>query len=288
MDSNDTPVNLGSPPATLVRALTLLLRPLVKLLLNHGLTYPYLANLLKAVFVEVAEQEFPVQGKRQTDSRISLLTGVHRKDVKRLRHEAPLSEQAPAVVSLGAQLVARWTGLGEYLDEAGHPAALARLASEGGSRSFEALVESVSKDLRSRVVLDEWLRLGVARLDEQDRVCLNVEAFIPEKGFDEKAYYFGRNVHDHLAAGAHNLGGGKPPFIERSVYYHQLTPASVQVLSELSREHGMQALLAVNRRAMELQREDVENPDATLRMNFGIYYYSAPLQAPGASEVDDD
>ena len=88
--------------------------------------------------------------------------------------------------------------------------------------------------------------------------------------------------------GAHNLGGGKPPFIERSVYYHQLTPASVQVLSELSREHGMQALLAVNRRAMELQREDVENPDATLRMNFGIYYYSAPLQAPGASEVDDD
>jgi uncharacterized protein DUF6502 len=276
VDIRAIPFSLGAPAASLVAALTRLLRPLVRLMLNHGVTYPLLTDLLKSVYVEVAAEEFPVEGKKQTDSRISLLTGVHRKDVKRLRTEERRPENIPTAVSLGAQLVARWTGLPAYLDEDGEPRPLPRLASNGGPVSFEGLVESVSKDLRSRVVLDEWLRLGVARVDERDRVCLNVAAFIPERGFDEKAYYFGRNVHDHLAAGAHNLLGERPPFTERSVYYDKLTPAAVDALAQRAKEAGMQALQTVNRHAMELQRQTASDPEATLRMNFGIYFYNAP------------
>lgn len=273
----------GAPPASLIKALRRLLRPLVRLLLANGISYPSLASLLKSVFVEVAAEEFFIEGKPQTDSRISLLTGVHRKDVKRLHHGVLAREAPPAAVSLGAQLVARWTGVPQYLDEEGRPRPLARLASEGGALSFEGLVESVSKDIRSRVVLEEWLRLGVARIDEEGRVYLNAAAFIPEKGFDEKAYYYGQNLHDHLAASAHNLLGQKPPFLDRSVYYDQLSPASVQALAELSEMLGMQALQAVNRRAMELQQQDAESPTANLRMNFGVYYFSAGM-ADGTGE----
>jgi hypothetical protein len=111
-----------------------------------------------------------------------------------------------------------------------------------------------------------------------------VEAFIPERGFDEKTYYFGRNLHDHIAAGVHNLLGEKPPFMDRSVYYDNLTAESVQALMDLAGERGMQALQAVNRQAMELQRRDAGNPGATLRMNFGIYYYSASLDARRGGE----
>ena len=76
-------------------------------MLARGITYTYLADLLKGVFVEVADREFCIEGKAQTDSRISLLTGVHRKDVRRLRElEANSAEEIPPVVSLGAQLVA--------------------------------------------------------------------------------------------------------------------------------------------------------------------------------------
>lgn len=49
----------------------------------------------------------------------------------------------------------------------------------------------MSKDIRARSVLDEWLRLGIAHLDDQDRVRLNAEAFVPARGFEEKAFYFG-------------------------------------------------------------------------------------------------
>ena len=87
MSDNKVSQAPGQPPATLVTALRKLLRPLVRLLLSFQVSYPFLSTLLKSIYVDVADQEFSVDGKRQSDSRITLLTGVHRKDVKRLRDE---------------------------------------------------------------------------------------------------------------------------------------------------------------------------------------------------------
>jgi hypothetical protein len=260
----------------LVKALQRVLYPLVRLMLAKGVTYPYLAELLKTVFVSVAEREFRIEGKPQTDSRISLLSGVHRKDVRRLRLAArEPTEIVPNAVSLGAQLVAAWTGTPQYLNDQGHPLPLPRLASAAGDISFEGLVAGVSKDIRSRAVLDEWLRLGVVRLDEEDRVVLNTEAFVPQQGFEEKMFYFGHNLHDHAAAAAHNVLAEGNPFLERSVHYDALSDASLAELSELAEKVGMQAALAVNRRAMALEKRDAESGEATRRMTFGIYFYGA-------------
>jgi len=190
----------------------------------------------------------------------------------------------PRAVNLGAQIVAAWTASPKLTDSRGRPVPLPRLRNSGGERSFEALVESVSKDMRSRVVLDEWLRLGVARLDDDDRVCLDTGAFVPQKGFEEKVHYFGQNGHDHLAAMAHNLAGGKTPFVERSVYYSGLTPAAVAALTRLAERHGMRGIQAVNRRAAELKQSGTGRPEAVHRINYGIYLYSEPKAAAQASE----
>ena len=206
------PGKLASP---VLAALRKILRPLVRLLLTHGVTYPLITDVVKSTYVDVARREFRLTGKRQTDSRISLLTGVHRKDVKRLIEEGDRGGEGAPAVSLGGALVARWLGEADLTDERGNPLPLPRLASDGGKQSFEALVESVSKDIRSRVILDEWLRLGVVRLDRQDRVLLNPEALAPSRDFGEKLQFLEANVHDHLAAAVHNLSGGVPPMLER-------------------------------------------------------------------------
>ena len=264
-----------SPSPAFVVALRGVLRPLVRIMLSQGVTFPYLAELLKGLFVEVAEKEFRIGDKSPTDSRISLVTAVHRKDVNRLRQtlqsQTPL---VPSVVSLGAQLVARWMGVDRYLDSGGEPLPLPRFASEGGEISFEGLVASVNSDIRSRVVLDEWQRLGVVRFDDQRRVCLNVSAFVPAEGFDEKAFYFGHNLHDHAAAAAHNLMGGKPAFLERSVHYAELSEESIQSLAKQSEELGMKALLAVNKSALAAEKNDEALAVPRRRMTFGIYFYS--------------
>lgn len=265
----------------LIAALRRIFRPLVRFLLAQGVSYPYLAELLKSVFVEVATQsDFSLKGKRQTASRISLLTGVHRKDVKRLSAAHYESMLPPPNVSLGAQLVARWLGE-HYADADGHPLPLARLASVGDGKSFEELVASVSKDIRSRAVLDEWLRLGVVRVDEKDRVTLFVEAFVPKKGFDEKVFYLGQNVGDHLAAAVSNTLGRAAPFLERSVYYDELSRESIEELKKLGTELGVRALQQINRRAMELEARDAtERRTNDQRMNFGIYFFDADAKKP--------
>ncbi len=270
--SNPLPAAIPVPAPALLNALRKLLRPLIKLLLVNGLTYPQFSNLLKTLYVEIAREEFVLKGKAQTVSRISLLSGVHRKDVKRLGLNGAEESSIPPSVSLGAKLVALWTSAAEYLDETGQHLPLPRQASEGGAQSFEALVSAVSKDIRPRAILDEWLRIGIVHLDEQARVCLNTDAFVPKNGYEEKAYYFGQNLQDHIIAGAHNLLGQKPPFLERSVYYSALTLESSLELAELSKKCAMQALVTVNKRAQVLQTLDAGQPGANQRINFGVYF----------------
>jgi Family of unknown function (DUF6502) len=164
------PPRPGEPPRALTQAIVRLLRPLVRVLIAHGVTFPMLAQLLKDIYVGVAEEAFPLSGKAQTDSRLSLLTGVHRKDVRALRGRGRAGDRPSPVVSRNAQMMAIWAGAADYLDARGRPRALPRT---GGRPSFESLVESVSKDIRPRVVLDEWQRLGLIRIDEHERVHLN-------------------------------------------------------------------------------------------------------------------
>jgi hypothetical protein len=265
-----------NPPATLTAALLRVLRPVVRLAVAHGVTYPALAEILKTLFVDVARRDFPLpDGGAPSDSRVNLLTGVHRKELKRLREHAPdLSETVPEAVSLGAQLVAIWTGRAPFADAEGRAQPLPRLSSAGAEASFESLVASVSKDIRSRVVLDEWLRLGVATLNERDEVELRAEAFIPSAGFDEKLFYFGHNLRDHAAAAARNLDNAGPPLLERSVHYDALGAASIDELHALAKRLGMDTLHALNNRAMAFEARDADDPGARHRFTCGVYFYT--------------
>lgn len=284
----DTTPRLGGPSNVVIQAIRGVLRPLVRFMLSQGLTYTILTDLLKSIYVEVALNEFKLEKKRQTDSRISLLTGVHRKDVKRFSEMLEADAPPPENVTLGAQLVAKWVGQTPYVDQQGRPIPLARSAKAGGEKSFEALVASVSKDIRSRAILDEWLRLGVVHVDHDDCVCLNTEAFVPKQGFAEKAYYFQHNLHDHIAASVHNMLELGPPFVERSVYYDTLTKASATELASLGEALGMQALQTVNRRALILAGKDAAHPDANQRINFGIYFYHTKQDSTQSEPTDND
>lgn len=267
-----------TPSPALLAALRSLLRPLVRLLVGRGITCPMLAELLKDVYVDVAEKDYGAgDAARPSDSRVTLLTGIHRKDVKRLRGEpAVTADEMPENVALGAQIVAAWSA--KFRDAKGRPRPLARLESQGGAESFEALVAGISTDIRARAVLDAWLRLGVVELDAEDRVILRHAAFVPSRGFEEKVFYFGHNVGDHLAAAAHNVLDGKPPFLERSVHYDSLDADSVAKLAALAERTGMKALQTVNREAMGAEARDKKSGEPKRRITFGIYFFSAPRE----------
>ena len=248
-------------------------------MLASGITYPFVAELLKGLFVDMAGKEFRLDDREPTDSRISLLSGVHRKDVRRLRQADPGRDDAmPDSVSFGAQLVANWVGETRFQDGEGRPLPLARWRADGGEPSFEELVASHSKDIRARVVLDEWLRLGIVGIDDEDRIVLNSDAFIPTEGLEEKLYFYSHNLHDHAAAATDNLLGIRQPRLERSVYYDELSAASIEDLDRQARQLGMKMLKALNRSAMDLEARDAKSLAEPHRFTCGIYFYSEPAK----------
>lgn len=271
-----------SPPPTLVKALRHVLRPIVRIMLAKGIGYGYLSDLLKEIFVDVAEKDFALEKKAQTDSRISLITGVHRKDVRRLRAQTYEPNAAPPSVSLGMRVVSAW-GAPPYADETGLPGPLPRLPSKGGELSFDGMVASVSKDIRARALLDEWLRLGVVRLDEQDRVILDTAAFIPSSSFDDKAFYFGHNLHDHAAAAVSNLLAEHCPFVERSVHHGNLSIEAVTALAKEAERSSMRLLHTLNRKAVESKDTKPPHAGEAQRFTFGVYFYAEP----GDEDVHD-
>jgi hypothetical protein len=268
-------VSSPSPPAApdLRPSLARLLRPLVRLAIQRGMTFPVLAELLRELFVDVARHDL-LRGRRaQTDSRVSLLTGIHRKELRRQRL-APAAP-APAALTLSSQIIARWLGLPPWVDAAGAPLPLPRSAP-APAPSFDALVASVTRDLRPRAVLDEWLSRGLVRLDAAERVVLNAAAYLPRPGGAEQLFYFGRNLHDHIAAAAANvLAEGPAPFLDRSVHYDRLPAPLADSLATLARQAAERALLEINRAALERLGAEAQAEPAgpSRRVNLGMFLY---------------
>lgn len=245
-----------------------LLRPLVRLCIRAGMTFPALCQLLRELYVNVAEHEFALPGKEQTDSRVSLLTGIHRKEVSRLRGAGAPVNDVPVSVSRTSAIMARWLASPPFLDADGRPLPLPRSAP-GSAPSFETLVASVTRDVRPRAVLDEWLDRKLVRLDADDRIVLSEAAFIPQEDGD-KLYYMGRNLHDHMAAAVTNVLSNPPAFLERAVHYDGLSEDLARKLEARARQLALAALQQANAEANAACETD---PGGPFRWNFGVYVY---------------
>ncbi|MEO1018311.1 MAG: DUF6502 family protein [Pseudomonadota bacterium] len=263
-----------------------ILRPLVKAMIANGLTLPTLVATLKGVFVDVAEKEFQLDGKPLTDSRISMLTGVHRKDVRALR-QAESSIGSPRG-GVAATVVGRWLGDPRFLDDTGHPRMLQRQSTTQSPVSFEGLVAEVSTDIRARTVLDELLRQELVEVDSKtDQIRLLAEAFLPQPGSEALFEFYRLNLHDHLAAATENLlhQENTPPFFERAVYYDGLSPESVDELEEDANLQGLQLLQDLNAKALSRQRRDRTHEGPRRRIRVGLYVYHEDQPSDASSET---
>lgn len=269
----------------LKNAVLSILRPLVRYLIERGWTYPALGEMLKAVYVEEALQHQTEDEKSVTDSRVSLLTGVHRKDVKRLR--AALSEHAnvpvlPHGAALAARVVAAWTSTPRYLDAKRKPKVLP-LRSLPNRVSFEGLVRETKADMRANVILDELVRTGVADTDEEGKVHLLRSAYVSDIPRD-KLVYLGDNIADHLQSALHNIAGQDKPFLERAVYYEVVNVDEIDALRPELYQLSEEFLQAINRRVMPLNRKAIRDAQNTgRRIRLGVYYFEDDSRVPAVN-----
>jgi hypothetical protein len=261
------------PNTALQTALVELLRPLVRYLVGHGWGYPALCDLLKGLYVAEAATLDRGPG-RPTDSRLSLRTGIHRREVKRLRKEWEGAATPPSPrrdANLAARVVATWISAPEYLDAHGGPRVLA-LHDAGDEPGFEALVRRVKADVRPRSVLDELVRVGVAA-EAPEGVRLLRTAYVSPLP-EEKLEFLAANVGDHLRSALHNLSHPQEPYLERALYHDAIPAADLDRLRPELMRLAEPLLREANRRLLDAGTVGTEHQATPRRrMRLGLYYY---------------
>lgn len=254
---------------SLCTAVLSIMRPLVRIMLRNGVAYGTLAGLVRQVYVDVAYNEYAPAGRKQTVSRVSALTGLTRKEVKRLLElDAVPENEGQARYSRGVRVVSGWMNDRLFLDSKGKPA---RLPIDGARKSFTALVKKYSGDITMRAMLTMLEEGGSVRVTG-DNVRLVRRAYVPGRDAIGKIAILGSDVSELISTIDHNLvADDKDLWFQRKVSYDNIAPEAVEKLRKLSSGKAQALLEALDKQysGSELDEDDERGK----LISFGIYYH---------------
>ena len=203
-----------------------ILRPLARLSVQRGWLFPAVEKRLRHAYVEAAQRLYC---KDATESRISISTGLQRREVARIRKEnAPLTTARQPL----AEIIALWWDDPAY-DPNGIPV-------RGDDASFSTLARSVRKDVHPRTFLDILIENGAVTVAD-DFVSLNTRRYKPIAGSEDQLAYLAANIGDHLEAAVSNVVEASDNY-DMSVHYDGLSETAIAELDQHFRIRMQQTL----------------------------------------------
>jgi len=254
-----------------------LLRPLVRILLRNGVSYSTFADFVKWVYVDVASKEFDIKGRKQSTSRVSVITGLSRKEVMRVRLlPRPDDRATTEKYNRAARVIAAWRRDENFLDAEGKPAPL---PMAGSDVSFSELVKRFSGDVPVRATLDELIRVGAVKRLEDGRVCLLTRTYVPAHSDADKLHILGTDVALLISTIDHNLNPTPTgPFFQRKVAYNNLPDEILPDFRKHSAKRAQSFLESLDRWLSLRDRDVTPMVKGTGRnqAGIGIYYFEEP------------
>jgi hypothetical protein len=261
----------------LYAAMARILRPLIHILIRNGISYGTFADLAKWLFVDVANREFAIEGRKQTISRVSVITGLNRKEVKRVSELPVPDDQASSErYNRAARVIAGWRRDKAFCSKKGGPE---NLPVTGAGATFQTLVKKYSGDMPFRAILDELIRVGAVVRTNEDRVHLLARAYLPAGDENMKIHILGTDVAHLIASIQHNLApDARGPFYQRKVMYDNLPQDVLPAFRKLSTESAQKLLEKLDAWLSDRDRDSGSDVSGTGRniAGLGIYYFEEP------------
>jgi len=209
----------------LLSALEAILRPIVKLMLQSGISYSEFASVAKSVFVQTATAEYKRRGRPANFSQVSAMTGISRKEVSRMRKLESQGRWTPSMQASPVNAILHeWHFDPDFSDGAGS----ARALPFEGPRSFSTLVSKYVGDIPAGAMRATLQKAGLLMQDADGLLSVSQPFFYPRE-FDEHLIgQFGFSMSNLGATVVHNAT------------LHQRSDLSHQKKEELSRlERGV-------------------------------------------------
>lgn len=263
---------------TLNSAILKLLKPLIHILLSNGISYHVFSDLVRWVYVDIAFKDFGIPGRKQTSSRVSVITGLSRKEVQRLRElDIPIDDDTPGRYNRATRVISGWIRDPLFSDHDNNPLNLPL----DGPAAFSSLVKKYSGDMPVRAVLDELLNIGAVSIQEDGTIQLMTRAYLPDADKQAKLDILGADVADLIATINHNLDPKNiRPLFQRKVSYDNIPEEFLEPFKTISAEES-QALLEKLNQWLATRDRDV-NPgvqgSGRKRVGLGIYYFEEDME----------
>ena len=183
-------------------AFLIVLKPIVRILLRFGIGFREFSEIAKTAFVDVASSDFGLRGRPTNISRVAVMTGLTRKEVRRLRDKIESGSHTVVVRPTPLwDILHHWHADPEFLEKSGRPAVLPFSGEQG---SFTNLVRRFGGDIPPGAMRTELKRVGAIEEDSDGNLTILKRTFRPEGDHESLVASLVHGVYPLLATTEHN------------------------------------------------------------------------------------
>lgn len=254
-------------------ALRMMLKPLIKLLINQGVTHADFAEAAKDVYVEMAIRHF-TEGDKINQSRVAVLTGLTRKEVKNVLVRATGTESHGKGFSRPSKVLLGWHSDPKFVTPYGIPLELPYDGPDD-EPTFKLLARIYGADMAPRQLLEVLLGSGAVAEIEPGRLRAKRRSFEPTALSPQLLERFGDVAHNFFSTAAKNVekrSQGEALF-ERVVSANRpLSPDAITKLNFFIKEKGQELLEQIDNWIVTL--DDIPQQSVELKdTGLGMYHY---------------
>lgn len=181
-----------------LRALRRVLRPIVRLMIRHGVGYAEFADVARGAFVESAIRDAVSDGAGPTREQIARITGISRQRVDHyIDDEDAIPKAIPTSTRAIVEVLHRWHTDPQFLSPYGGPLELELKSASGPC--LESLVAQIDPAASPAIVLSELLRTGSAAFSDERHIRALSRYFMCKGEDTHSIEYFGESL-EHLTS----------------------------------------------------------------------------------------
>ena len=262
----------STPKAQVAAACRQLLRPIVRLLLKAGMNWKEFADLSKTAFIEVATREFGIRGRPTNASKVALMTGINRHEVRRQQEQlAAVVQPVPTYLGAAQRVLSGWHQDPDYVAEGGEPR---RLPESGPAPSFQDLCRRYAGDMPASALLREFRRVGAVTEAGDGLLRAAMRTYIQARLDPEKIVRAGSVLEDLGNTVVYDLTA---PASARLRFERRAENASIDLrdvpdFQDFLEREGMAFLERVDEWLTQHERNDPSAPGTRVRLGVGVYH----------------
>lgn len=268
-------------PEVIQTTIIRILKPLIRILLRNGIAYGTFADMARKLYVDAGFEEAERCGQKQTVSNVSILTGINRKEVKRLKESLAMNtDSSLKKFNRIVRVIAGWQHDEEFLDKDHEPR---DLKLEGDTGSFTSLVRRYSGDMPVVAMLNALIDSGNIEVIDNGNIQLINANYLPEADPDKKLDILGIDTAEFIETIDHNIQVANPElaWFQRKASNTQVRVSALPKIKQRINKKAQQLLEDFD---ADFSANEATEQEDNCSVSIGIYYFQDKAGLPNDQE----